>query len=86
MRQTLVKSLCFVFAFFRQLQQQQQQQQADLEGGGTRDAIYEAGPINLPPQVRSLHRRFSTRVFLQEIINIPFHHWINSVDMVSVMF
>ena len=32
-------------------QLQQQQQQAELEGGGTRDGIYEAGPITLS-QVR----------------------------------
>uniref|UniRef100_A0A3Q2R137 Aryl hydrocarbon receptor nuclear translocator n=1 Tax=Fundulus heteroclitus TaxID=8078 RepID=A0A3Q2R137_FUNHE len=30
---------------------QQQQQQSDLEGGGTRDGMYEAGPITLPPQM-----------------------------------
>ncbi|KAM9724472.1 aryl hydrocarbon receptor nuclear translocator isoform 5-T5 [Menidia menidia] len=29
------------------VKQLQQQQQADLEGGGTRDALYEAGPITL---------------------------------------
>ncbi|XP_012721228.2 aryl hydrocarbon receptor nuclear translocator isoform X1 [Fundulus heteroclitus] len=32
-------------------QLQQQQQQSDLEGGGTRDGMYEAGPITLPPQM-----------------------------------
>lgn len=40
--------LFFVFyphPFSRQLQQQQQQ--AELEGGGTRDSMYEAGPITL---------------------------------------
>ncbi|XP_038140162.1 aryl hydrocarbon receptor nuclear translocator-like isoform X2 [Cyprinodon tularosa] len=31
--------------------QLQQQQQADLEGGVTRDGMYEAGPISLPPQM-----------------------------------
>lgn len=37
----LVDLKAAIVCFFRQLQQQQ----ADLEGGGTRDALYEAGPI-----------------------------------------
>ncbi|XP_027868418.1 aryl hydrocarbon receptor nuclear translocator isoform X4 [Xiphophorus couchianus] len=32
-------------------QLQQQQQQADLEGGATRDGMYEAGPINIQQQM-----------------------------------
>lgn len=36
-------------SLFRQLQQQQQ---AELEGGGARDGLYEAGPITLS-QVRT---------------------------------
>lgn len=50
-KKTLIES-DFVFVlvlyphpFSRQLQQQQQQ--AELEGGGTRDGMYEAGPITL---------------------------------------
>lgn len=48
-KKTLIESDFFFFflnphPFVRQLQQQQQ---AELEGGGTRDSMYEAGPVTL---------------------------------------
>lgn len=45
LRLTLFLFFCFYSRpFSRQLQQQQQ---AELEGGATRDGVYEAGPITL---------------------------------------
>lgn len=45
----IIDWLSLSVSIFRQLQQQQQQ--AELEGGGTRDGLYETGPITLS-QVR----------------------------------